>query len=79
MNKNNDKKVDTRSKTINSMNNDLKITDGALAPEEGVANTHTTASIPNPKAIKPEVAYANADTQKTSIFIDNKGKSGIYR
>ena len=44
-----------------------------------VNNKHITASIPNSKAIKAEVTYVNADTQKSSIFINNKGKSGIYR
>jgi hypothetical protein len=78
-NNNNDKKLDTRSKTINSMNNNLKLANGTLASEGGVANTHNTASIPKSKAIKAEVIYVNADTQKSSIFINNKGKSGIYR
>nr|YP_009072334.1 GIY-YIG endonuclease [Sclerotinia borealis]AHX82998.1 GIY-YIG endonuclease [Sclerotinia borealis] len=29
--------------------------------------------------IKPEIIYENADTQKSLVFKDNKGKSGIYR
>lgn len=32
-----------------------------------------------PKEITPVVVYYNADTQKTQVIRDNKGKSGIYR
>jgi hypothetical protein len=28
--------------------------------------------------IKPAVVYANADTQKKQILLENKGRSGVY-
>ena len=33
----------------------------------------------NNKLIIPIYSYLNADTQKKLIYLDNKGKTGIYR
>lgn len=39
----------------------------------------STNNVNSSNYIKPEIIYKNADTQKSLVFKDNKGKSGIYR
>ena len=49
-----------------------------LLPKQVVRN-FSTKNVNFSTDIKPEIIYDNADTQKSLIFRDNKGKSGIYR
>lgn len=90
MNNNNDKKVDTRSKKINSVKNNFKfVVNKSLIAKCVCFSTYSKLNnVPDPNVnskgssnpnVSPVVTYPDADLNKSTILRDNKDKAVVYR